>query len=253
MNGVSVRTNTNTELLKIIACVTMVIDHVGAVFFRGSGEYMFLRYIGRIAFPLFAYCLAVGCRCTRHIGLYFLRMLALAVVVQPLYVTAMGHVSMGTFNWAQDFYRLDLVFDHYYGHGKLNILFSLSVGILLLWTVRGKKYFFTAPLTLAVYLLDGRLDYGYKGILMMVLFFVFADRPLTGLIWELLLMMQWGMPSLFTRLSFNHSTQIYALAALPLIYLPMHSRIRMPKFVFYAFYPAHLAVIYLIQYWGRYV
>ena len=40
------------------------------------------------------------------------------------------------------------------------------------------------------------------------------------------------------------------LLALPLIYIPMRSEIRLNKWLFYAFYPAHLCLIYLIERWG---
>ena len=44
--------------LKIIACVSMVFDHIGVIMFP---EAMWLRAIGRLAYPLFAFCLAEGC------------------------------------------------------------------------------------------------------------------------------------------------------------------------------------------------
>ena len=48
--------NTDHGLIQVVAIVTMVIDHVGAIFFPGL---MFLRVIGRIAFPLFCWGIAV--------------------------------------------------------------------------------------------------------------------------------------------------------------------------------------------------
>ena len=59
----AVQTNRDTGLLKIIAFVTMAIDHIGYVFFP---QYMWLRVIGRLAFPIFAYCLALGCVYTKN-------------------------------------------------------------------------------------------------------------------------------------------------------------------------------------------
>ena len=41
-------------------------------------------------------------------------------------------------------------------------------------------------------------------------------------------------------------TQFWALLALPIIYIPTHSNIKINKYVFYAFYPAHLILIYLL-------
>ena len=44
----------NSFILKMIAIITMVIDHVGAVLFPMN---MMFRYIGRISFPLFVFLL----------------------------------------------------------------------------------------------------------------------------------------------------------------------------------------------------
>lgn len=65
-----IRLNKDTGLLKLIAILTMFIDHLGAAIFP---EYRSMRVIGRIAFPIFAYCIAVGCIYTRNIAKYALR------------------------------------------------------------------------------------------------------------------------------------------------------------------------------------
>lgn len=54
--------------LKILAMVCMTIDHIGAAFFPQA---VWLRVIGRLAFPLFSYCIAEGCRYTRNKARYF--------------------------------------------------------------------------------------------------------------------------------------------------------------------------------------
>ena len=244
--AVDIRSNTDTGLLKLIACAAMVADHVGKMFYSGTPFYTPMRSIGRVAFPLFAYCMAVGCKYTRNIALYALRLLLLAVLVHPLYMAAMGHVPIGGFDWRANFYRLDEIYKYYYAP-KLNILFSLFMGVLLIWTIRDRKYFLTAPLIALCWVLNSRLDYGVKGLLLMVIFFCFLDRPATSFLWSGLLMAHWGMPYLLSSGSFRHVMQVYALLALPLIYAPIHTRLKLNKYFFYAFYPGHLLVIYLIQ------
>ena len=47
------------EGLKILACVTMLLDHIGAVFMPSVANYSLyyvLRIIGRLAFPFTASC-----------------------------------------------------------------------------------------------------------------------------------------------------------------------------------------------------
>ena len=243
MSAGKVKLNSDTGFLKLIAIAAMLIDHLGA---RVFPEYEVMRIIGRLAFPLFAYCVAVGCVYTRNIGMYALRMGVLAVLVQPLYVTAMGHQAMMAFDWAHYFYRLDLIVKHYY-LVRPNILFSLFLGILLLWSIRDKKYIATGLILALIWYMQGSLDYGLKGIILILLFYVFCDRPLTSFIWVAAFMVWWGVPALQTRfnpsLSMQVSLQFYALMALPLIYLPFKTGIRVPKLFFYAFYPALLALI----------
>ena len=66
----------NGNVLKIIAAILMVIDHIGFTFFPSV---MILRYIGRLAMPVFAFMIAEGCRYTKDKLRYFL---TIAVLVK---------------------------------------------------------------------------------------------------------------------------------------------------------------------------
>ncbi len=96
-----VRLNTDTGFLKLIAITTMAIDHVGAAILP---QYPILRVIGRIAFPIFAYSLAVGCVYTHDMRRYLMRMLLLALVSQPLYALGLSHTTaaMDAVSWSGD-------------------------------------------------------------------------------------------------------------------------------------------------------
>ena len=62
--------------LKIIACVSMFIDHASLMLFP---EIIWLRYIGRLAFPIFAFLISEGCRYTKNKLNYFLSVFILGV------------------------------------------------------------------------------------------------------------------------------------------------------------------------------
>ena len=64
-------------VLKLIAIITMLIDHIGAVLYP---EIRWLRLIGRIAFPIFAYLVAEGFYKTSDIKKYLKRLFIFALV-----------------------------------------------------------------------------------------------------------------------------------------------------------------------------
>ena len=263
----TLRLNGDTGLIKVVACLCMLSDHLGKMIFPNalyisvSGPWAFLlpsgsllRIIGRLAMPMFCYCIAVGCAYSRNVWKYALRLLLMGVLVHPLYMAAMGHVKLGTFDWAHNFYRIDLLINHYLLPYP-SILFSLFAGILVIWTIRERQYALTGVLLAICWYLDGCLDFGIKGILLMVLFYALLERPLASFLWAALFMCWWGGPSLRTLAGIRSVlsggaltvyTQFYAVLALPLIYLPLRTGIRVPKYVSYLFYPAHLALIYLL-------
>lgn len=253
------RMNQDTGLIKIFACLFMLCDHMGKMIFPDALKFKLpwlsfvpsgniLRLIGRLAMPMFCYCIAVGCKYTRNIWKYALRLLLLAILVHPLYMTAMGHVKIGAFDWAKNFYRLDLIYEFFYTK-KLNILFSLVLGTFILAGVRSKTYVFCTLFSLIAWSIQGQLDYGIKAIVLIVLFYAFLDRPFTSFLSLFLYVWYMGMPSYFTMGRTSASTEIYALLSLPLLYIPMKRRVKLPKWAFYAFYPGHLLLIYLLQYW----
>ena len=79
-----IKTNQDGALLRLIACICMFIDHAGKMLFP---QLTWMRLVGRLAFPLFAYGIAVGAAMTKHPQPYITRVAALALVSQPLWGT----------------------------------------------------------------------------------------------------------------------------------------------------------------------
>ena len=59
-------------VLKIIAVVSMLIDHSSYLIFN---EFSFMNYIGRLAFPIFAFLITEGYIHTSNLKKYFFRLL----------------------------------------------------------------------------------------------------------------------------------------------------------------------------------
>jgi hypothetical protein len=140
---------TNNQL-KIIAMIAMLIDHIGAYLFP---QVRWLRIIGRLAYPIFAYMIAEGCRYTRHKLRYFLMVFGLGTACQLVYYFASG--------------------DTY-----LNILLTFSCSILLIYLLQAagqaqnwkQQFWRSAIFAAGIFLALGMtqilsIDYGFWGIM----------------------------------------------------------------------------------------
>lgn len=229
MQEAKLQTNLDTNFLKLIAVISMVIDHIGGAFFPDMAVF---RVAGRLAFPIFCYCMTVGLLYTRDIGRYLLRLGVFALVSQPFYVLAF----------------------HPYGFweniGQFNIFFTLFLSLLALWGFKEKKWWLFA---LAVFtVLWFNFDYSGNGVILMLIFYCCRNRPKLGAALYTLFWLSCLWPSVpgwgtVTLLGWTFDRQAFALLALPLIFCHTQVRPKVHKYFFYAVYPAHLALIALVR------
>jgi len=116
----------NINQLKIIAIVTMIIDHIGYYFepYLNDVIYYILRAIGRISMPIFAYMLVQGFFHTSNLKKYIFRIFSFAIVTQ----LAIFIVSI----FDNDSSRLVV-------NTQLNILFSYTLSLIVLWLIHEKN------------------------------------------------------------------------------------------------------------------
>lgn len=243
----SVDLNRDTGLLKLIAMIAMLCDHAGKMLFP---QYTIMRIIGRLAFPIYAYCIAVGCVYTRNPLKYLSRIVLLALISQPIYAVAMGHSSQSMYavSFADEPFRAAVNFYVESWTRKPSILMALAVGILIIWTLRERRLVLTAALCLFVWHFKGKLDYGWRGVALMVLFYALCSKWWLSLPCVLAFMLWWGMGSGgYSLFGVSFGMQTFSVLALPLIYIHTNSGIRLPKWLFYAFYPAHLVLIFALD------
>ena len=82
---------TNNQL-KIIAMISMLIDHIGVQIFP---HVLIFRIIGRLAFPIFAYMIAEGCFYTKNKARYLLMVFGLGFICQLVFYFFMNSLYQG--------------------------------------------------------------------------------------------------------------------------------------------------------------
>ncbi len=219
--------------LKLIAIITMTIDHIGVVF--GTPFYNLLRAVGRLSFPIFAFLLTEGYVHTKSFSKYFLRLLVLALISEVIY----DYVFFGSF-----IYR-----------GANNIFFTLALGLLTLFLLdksKGliKRYFkdkvdlfIILPITyLLIIVIMGlmgeflNVSYGMLGILVISFFYLFKTNfPLVVISVSL------------STLILGEGMQYFSLFSLILIYFYNQKLGMKCKLFFYLYYPLHILVLGFIK------
>lgn len=203
------------EAVKVTACLSMLLDHIGAVFFPGS----ILRIVGRISFPLFCFLLSEGVTYTRNPRKYGVR-LAVAALVSEV--------------------PFDLLFCGGLSWQYQNVMVTLFLGFAALQVISQKWHIvvqFVAVLGLAAAAELLHADYGAAGVLLICLFGICR-----GKLWLQIL----GMLVIFVSMG---GRQIFGLAAMIPIALYSGRKATDSKalqWAFYSFYPLHLAVLWLL-------
>lgn len=225
----------NRNVLKIIALVSMLIDHIGYYIFD---NFVVCRIIGRLAFPIFAFFVAEGMKYTRNRKKYILTLLVFAIVSQVPYAL------------------LNKPF-------KLNILFTFLIAIvfILLFELLKredikksliKSILVTLLLSIlfVLCLIFGDvlrfIDYALPGIILIVAFyfikskwkFLVAALLMVVYVLECLLIYEFGW-SLFI--------QLFAIVSILLLLFYNGNKGKLNlKYLFYVFYPVHLFLIWII-------
>lgn len=231
----------NRNQLKIIACISMVVDHVGYIIFP---EHLIFRVIGRIAMPIFAFFIGEGCIHTRDRKKYFLRLFVLALICQAVNIAESLINDSG-----RAFY--------------LNILFTFSLSIVLCScllnfkedaTAKNRNIFilaFAGVILLNLFFENSQkltgteitLDYGLPGVFLPLCAVILRDKKkrlicfLAGLL-------------VFSFIKYDFYVWFFVFAMLSGVLLCLYNgqggKMNL-KYFFYLFYPLHLVIIYCAE------
>lgn len=220
--------------LKILAALFMVCDHVGMLFFpEFTPPMMYLRYIGRLVFPIFAFFIAEGCRYTKNKRKYLGTLAFLGLAFHVVYTSVMEDNS-----------------------ANVIVTFALGVALIFLWqifidAIKDKKAWravlggilFVGYGVLCFFLTRKvHVDYYFGGVLLPWLVYLTKKKYLRLFLFAL------GIVIVCFFMGEYGEVQLWGLLAVPLMALYNGKRGEWKmKYFFYIFYPAHIVALYGIS------
>ena len=212
-------------VLKIIAIVTMFIDHIGYAIF---GKFSFFNYIGRIAFPIFAFQISEGYLHSKNLKKYFLRLFIFAIISQIPFMLFSKIIS-------NDF--------------TLNIFFTLLLGLISIYLYdksNHKIIGIISVILLGLLANFSHCDYGFYGVAIIFLFYLFKNNLIkssiafiiTTIIKYLIPIIKYGF--------YNEYLYLLICTLIPIIFISLYNgkKGKDTKYLLYLFYPIHLLLIY---------
>lgn len=219
----------NASHLKILACIFMLISHIGQtnyIYLIGYPDYAYpFMIVGRIAFPIFCFFIVQGIILTSNVGKYLFRLFIFALISEiPFDLAFSGRINV----YSQ------------------NVFFTLFLGGLCIYFLSliddssYKKFLklFLYLLVLSTFMLLANLlktDYSYKGILAIFLMYISRNSRL--------------LMSLSILLGFYFEAYLYGVVYFSIILILLYNGKKgtMNKWLFYLFYPGHLLILYILM------
>lgn len=236
------------EALKLIACVTMLIDHTGATLVLRLLQatpvhygllywlYYGMRIIGRVAFPIYCFLLVEGVHHTRNPKKYGLRLLIGVLLSEIPFDLALSLRGSVCFDWTSN-----------------SVMLTLLLGFWMLECMQRAKGFWKLVLILPFYILAEILstDYAGLGILVIAVLALTRGMKREKLLRTILLglVLTSGMRN-FQIFGIWISLESFALLALIPIFCYDGRKLTNSKAVqwaFYLFYPVHLTVLWILM------
>ena len=219
----------NHFVLKIIAIISMLIDHASFAFYGGFSPW---NYLGRLAFPIFAFQISQGFQHTSDVKKYALRLLVFALISQIPF-------SLFLYTITGEFLTL-------------NVFFTLLLGLIaiILYEKCSSKWLgFFLCIGLAVLASLLHTDYGYYGVLLIFLFYILRNHKI-GMVFAFIgLTILKYIPS-WLQTNFYYPNLVLCLftclAIIPLL-LYNGKQGKKIKYFFYVFYPCHLLLLAFLR------
>lgn len=243
MNNINKTKILNSFTLRVIAMVTMLLDHMYITIFPNSN---WMNYVGRISFPIFAFLLVEGFFHTSNLKRYLTRLAIFAVISEIPFNLMMNRTFIYPYHQ--------------------NVLFTFIIGLATMYIIEKSKSFdnkvasvtlviFTcifsfifATITLADY-------FGYGILIILTFYFAYGLKngwiiEVIGMIYVNFILIGGNNISIFNG-SYDLPIQAFALLSLIFIWLYNGKRgisTKAAQYTFYIFYPLHMLILYLITF-----
>ena len=232
----------DATILKFMAVFFMLLDHMWATIIPGN---QWMNFVGRLAFPIFAFQIVEGFVHTSNFRLYARRLFIFGLI---------SEIPFNLFYSSSIFYPF-----------HQNVMFTLLLGLLAIRVIeKAKTEKSIKAITLAVLAVIGAwtlgmitfVDYQGMGVLTVVAFYVFRDfkfawlgQLVSMILLNIVFFMGLYIPIEIFGLTLDFQTQGFAVLALIPIWLyngKKGSSNKIIQYGMYAFYPVHIFVLYLI-------
>lgn len=207
----------NNFTLKMIAIITMIIDHIGYIFIpTNTAYYQIFRAIGRISFPIFCFLIVEGFFHTRSHVNYLIRLTVFALLSEIPFDLAFHKTP---FYW-----------------GAQNVFITLALGLFAIFCLEEmnnrRRYVIPLIFVFCVAFVS-HCDYGIGGVLLICMFYITRHNPAIRILLTALILYM-----------FYNPLELYGLIALIPIICYNGKRGPKAKMIFYWLYPVHLLILF---------
>ena len=221
------------SMLKLLACIAMLIDHTGAIilshyppaltelfYINGKGItfYRIVRDIGRCAFPIFCFLLVEGFLHTHNRRKYGRNLFLFACISE--------------IPW-------NFMFTNTWRYEKQNVFFTLFLGYLAFCALEyfwdNQKMQFVCILALLAVSVFLKADYGWRGFVFLLIMYWFRnEKTAQAIIGSCWLYYEWKACFAFLSINMYNGERGFVKG-------------KFLKYVFYWFYPVHIIILVILR------
>lgn len=242
----------NSNQLKLIAIIAMTVDHIAWAMFDGYPSALLpfvMHIIGRLTCPIMCYFIAEGYHYTRNINKYTFRLFAFAFISHFAYIFA-----------SNDFVDFKSFIPSYYGNflNQTSVMWSLAWGLVMLRIADSKRIKSIYKVLLVIMICIITLPSDWSCIAALCIMAIGTNRGdfRKQMSWMIFYVALYSLVYFFAIDKAYGILQMGVVLSIPVIAMYNGKRGKNPKinkfmkWFFYIFYPAHLFVIGLINYFS---